>query len=140
MVNRMTIHLCVSVVCCYHTPQAHTIPHHKYVFFPQEWTQIHDQCHTSSDDHDINMESHPPPPRCVGEVSSSDFTSPRNSSVVPASLSFQSDSTGPWSQEQVHCGLQVLTDITLPSPCTEHDEYDSQVVRAVCVFFLPIQL
>ena len=111
--------------------------HHKYthilchtcithnIYFPQEWTQIHEQCHSSSDDLDTNMESHPSLPQKVSEVSSSDFTSPRNSSIVPASLSFQSGLTGPQSQEQVlfmNSGLHVPIDPTLPSPCTEDVE------------------
>ncbi|XP_065907193.1 uncharacterized protein [Dysidea avara] len=90
-----------------------------------EWTQIHEQCHSSSDDLDTNMESHPSLPQKVSEVSSSDFTSPRNSSIVPASLSFQSGLTGPQSQEQVlfmNSGLHVPIDPTLPSPCTEDVE------------------
>ena len=88
---------------------------------PQEWAQVPEQCH-SFDNRDNNMESHPPLPHTVSEVASWEFTSLHNSSMAPASLSFQSD-----PKEQVlfrNPGLNIPADITFPSPCTDDIEVD----------------
>ena len=69
---------------------------------------------------DTNMEFHHAQPQTVRD--STEVTSPRNSAMIPASLSvpFQSD---PHLQEQIQFGRNTIPSVpTMPSPCSDVDD------------------